>query len=210
MLKVEDLAKLIHGRRVGRRAWRGQCPVHRGNSLEVKQGKSSVVIKCWGGCDTADVLAALGLSWADVLGERRQISPELRERLKEERLLEYWLAKRKEALVAFADTRPKIPISLWGDAKDVDEFIQRGGDYRKVLASIGDWWGAEDVPGYAKMTRRIEFIRDKLQPGRKAAREKKEKLDRFIAKYGWDRLWDEFLKTEHGQEVLFEWGVTKE
>jgi hypothetical protein len=54
---------------------------------------------------------------------------------------------------------------------------------------------------------KIQGIRDKRDPDGKAYRERKAKLDRFVAKYGWDRLWTEFLKTEKGREIVANQGV---
>jgi hypothetical protein len=178
VLKAEDLARLIHARRVGRRAWRGKCPVHGGNSLEIKEGKTSpLVIKCQGGCKTVDVLDALGLSWGDILGKRSNLPKEHWERLRDLR----YLAKLER----------QHGLSIMAQAVLVDE--------RR-------YWAATE----RNIAQRIEDLKDKLEPGRKEARAKKEKLDRFVKKYGWDRLWEEFLKSERGQQVLFEWGITKE
>ena len=177
MLRAEDLGRMIHGRRFGKRAWRGKCPVHGGNSLEIKEGKSSpVVIKCQGGCATKDVLAALGLRWSDVLGERGQIPPEHRERLRDEKYLARMEYQHGMCIMA-----------------------------KVVLTGERRYWAAAE----RNIAQRIEDLKDKLQPGRKGAREKRERLDRFVAKYGWDRLWEEFFKTERGQEVMFEWGSEK-
>jgi hypothetical protein len=176
MLKAEDLGRLIHGRRVGRHAWRGTCPVHGGNSLEVKQGKSSVVIKCWGGCAVEGVLAGLGLTWGDILGERGQMSPELRERLRDER----YLAKLEH----------QHGLSIIAQA---------------VIPTEKRYWAAAE----RNIAKRIDDLKDKLEPGRAEKRAKREKLDRFLVKYGWDRLWGEFLKSERGQEAMFEFGITK-
>jgi len=174
VLKAEDLARLIHARRVGRHAWRGKCPVHGGNSLEIKQGKSSpIVIKCWSGCAPEAVLAALGLCWRDLLGPRGQLSPEQRQRLRDEKYLAKLEHQHGLTIIAQA-----------------------------VIPAERKYWAAAE----RNIAQRIEDLKDKLEPGRREARTKKEKLDRFVAKYGWDRLWEEFLKTEHGQQVLFEWG----
>ena len=63
------LASLPDARRVGHRHC-AKCPVHQGahkDSLsvcEVEDGK--VLLKCFGGCETADVLHALRLEWQDL------------------------------------------------------------------------------------------------------------------------------------------------
>jgi hypothetical protein len=58
-----------------------QCPgpLHahddRRPSLSVTEGESRVLIRCHAGCDTDDILAALGLARADLFDEPRQRSP---------------------------------------------------------------------------------------------------------------------------------------
>ena len=59
------------------------------------------------------------------------------------------------------------------------------------------YWDCMDV----ETRREIREIRDRLYPEEKKAREHQEKLDRFIKKYGWDRLWVEFLKSEKGRNL---------
>ena len=61
-----------HGSRVqGNRA---QCPAHedREASLSIGQGRDRALIKCHAKCAKLDILAALGLSWADLNDEPRQ------------------------------------------------------------------------------------------------------------------------------------------
>jgi Protein of unknown function (DUF3987) len=54
------------------------CPAHDDASPSlsvtesVRDGESRVLVKCQAGCDTADVLAALGLSWSDLGSGRRE------------------------------------------------------------------------------------------------------------------------------------------
>ncbi len=50
------------------------CPAHddANPSLSITDGNSRVLVKCQAGCDTSDVLAALGLTFADLGGERKR------------------------------------------------------------------------------------------------------------------------------------------
>jgi hypothetical protein len=45
--------------RVGRNKWRCVCPLHGGHSLELADGNTALLAKCWAGCDTRDVLIEL-------------------------------------------------------------------------------------------------------------------------------------------------------
>ena len=53
---------------------RARCLVHesRGPTLAVSQGRAGAVVKCFAGCETTDILAALGLHWDDLYDEPRE------------------------------------------------------------------------------------------------------------------------------------------
>jgi hypothetical protein len=53
----------------------------------------------------------------------------------------------------------------------------------------------------------IQAIKDKLEPDSTVYRERKAKLDKFVAKYGWDVLWSKFLEDEKGRSVAARWGL---
>lgn len=211
-MTATELATMLHARRVGKGKWFGKCPVHaeRTASVSIRDMGNRVAVKCFGcGATGTQIMEALGFRATDLFVESRTgtLSPEMRERLANARLLEHWIEKRKAAVTAFIDTRPKVPRELWGDAKDPDEFIRNGGNYQAVLDCLGDWWSGDDIPGWVAMTARITFIREKIDPELKIERERREKLDRFLAKFGWDRLWQEFMKTENGRAVDAQWGL---
>ncbi len=48
--------------------WRARCPSHgsRGDSLAIAEKDDRVLLHCFAGCETADVLASLGLRLADL------------------------------------------------------------------------------------------------------------------------------------------------
>jgi hypothetical protein len=50
---------------------RARCPVHgsRGGTLAVSRGQRGAVVYCHAGCETTDVLAAIGLCWDDLFDE---------------------------------------------------------------------------------------------------------------------------------------------
>jgi hypothetical protein len=45
------------------------CPAHadRSPSLSIKYTGERILLRCFAGCETGDVLAAVGLAWADVM-----------------------------------------------------------------------------------------------------------------------------------------------
>jgi hypothetical protein len=59
-------------RRSGR-GWTTRCPAHedRNPSLSITEATDGkVLLKCWAGCTTESVLAALGLRWSDLFPGR--------------------------------------------------------------------------------------------------------------------------------------------
>ena len=64
---LEDRGCAVHGNNA-------QCPAHedREASLSISQGRDRALIKCHANCAKLDILAALGLSWADLCDEPRQ------------------------------------------------------------------------------------------------------------------------------------------
>ncbi len=67
------LSRLKKVKRSGIDQWMACCPAHEDNhpSLSVKDtGNGKVLINCLAGCDTRDVLGAVGMDWDDVMPER--------------------------------------------------------------------------------------------------------------------------------------------
>ena len=62
------IEKLEGVREVGGDRWVARCPAHEDHkpSLSVKQVDGRTLIHCWAGCGAGDVVAALGLSLADL------------------------------------------------------------------------------------------------------------------------------------------------
>ncbi|MGE5593428.1 MAG: hypothetical protein ACM3X3_07075 [Betaproteobacteria bacterium] len=63
------LARLQGVRRTGEGRWLARCPAHNDThpSLSVREASDGkVLLRCWAGCDSGQVLAALGLSWRDL------------------------------------------------------------------------------------------------------------------------------------------------
>jgi hypothetical protein len=65
-MTAEALAELAKARRIGKGRWLTRCPAHddRSPSLSIGNGQDGrVLLRCWAGCRTGDILAALGLGW---------------------------------------------------------------------------------------------------------------------------------------------------
>ena len=68
------LSRLRRVRGARGRAFTAECPTHedRVPSLSVTQGQDGrALVHCFAGCDTAAVLAAIGLSFSDLFVARR-------------------------------------------------------------------------------------------------------------------------------------------
>lgn len=70
-MNAAALAEHLRARPTGTCRWRAICPAHadRTPSLSIREGNDGrVLIHCWAGCATDAVLAAAGLTWADIFG----------------------------------------------------------------------------------------------------------------------------------------------
>ena len=115
------LARLYRVQKTGN-GWRADCPNgHKSRgSLSVTQADDGrVLLHCFSGCATSDVLGALGLSMADVMPERlRDESPQGRRAARERFKLASVqaatgvLARESEiVLIAATDTMRGMPLS---------------------------------------------------------------------------------------------------
>lgn len=80
-MTASQFASLLRARRIGRGKWQAKCPSHpdRKPSLSIAEGKRGVLIRCMSnGCDTADILDAMGLEWNDLFFDK--ITPQVRAR----------------------------------------------------------------------------------------------------------------------------------
>lgn len=74
-----QLAEMLGAQPAGRRRWRAKCPSHedRRPSLSIAQGERGVLLRCWAGCRTEQVMAAIPLPMA-ALFDDAQLSPNTR------------------------------------------------------------------------------------------------------------------------------------
>lgn len=56
----------VHSRGAGK--WSARCPAHpdRNPSLSIGEAGTRILVKCWAGCETSQIVAALGLTMADL------------------------------------------------------------------------------------------------------------------------------------------------
>lgn len=125
---------------------RARCPVHesRGLTLAVSQGRSGAVVRCHAECATADVLAAIGLTWNDLFDAPRERTPDWKPVRRAEpdpfgdlkRVLRKCvrMINAKTAQEDWRERYPALPsptvtervdLAIWGEKRDQDEHFWR-------------------------------------------------------------------------------------
>lgn len=69
---ADPLLHRLEGVQKSGNGWRARCPACDGRSrkLSIAESDGRVLVHCFGGCAAADVLAAVGLRWADIMPPR--------------------------------------------------------------------------------------------------------------------------------------------
>lgn len=103
-LTTQQIARLFKARRISKGKWRASCPVHGGRysqPLSIAEGHSGTLVKCFGGCDTNVVLAAVGLTLRDLFADSGfNPTPEMRQKWADEEWLK--LKERQHGLAIMA------------------------------------------------------------------------------------------------------------
>lgn len=165
-----EFASLLHAKQIRRGQWLALCPAHadRKPSLSISVGrKQPVVFVCRSqGCTQAEILAAMGLTWRDLMGERPQMSREAKARFSDETYLRDLKELRRSLIVDAYRAYPEA------------------------------FQGARSVEGLHELNRRIISLENRLNPALQAIRERDEKTARFVKRWGWDKLWELYLQSE--------------
>ena len=66
------LSRLEKVQRIGNDRYKAICPAHddRSPSLAIKDDEGRLLLHCFGGCETLDVLGAIGLDFADIMPDK--------------------------------------------------------------------------------------------------------------------------------------------
>ena len=128
-MQAEELARLFERPRREGKAWRARCPVHKGKSLTmaIYPDDDRVGLHCFAGCSKDDILAAVNLTWKDLLyAPRERLSREAwqaQQRVREAKeLLESnmrigeWILRFAERGYTLADRERDVIVALCGAA----------------------------------------------------------------------------------------------
>ncbi len=110
--KILDRLDGVHRSGAGR--WRARCPSHgsRGGSLAIAEKDDRVLLHCFAGCETGDVLASLGLELADLFDRPLDHSRDrVRRAWSASDVLDLALAEVAVVAVVAADLAERRPIS---------------------------------------------------------------------------------------------------
>jgi hypothetical protein len=66
------LSRLDKVQRIGNDRYKAICPAHQDKtpSLAIKDDGGRLLLHCFGGCETSDVLGAIGLDFADIMPDK--------------------------------------------------------------------------------------------------------------------------------------------
>ena len=157
-MTASELARLLHARRIGKGKWQARCPAHpdRKPSLAIAEGRKGVLIKCMShGCETKDILAVLGLTFADLF-EGKPLDHKLIRQIRdaEEKHDREEIARRRLKLRALdqRDYWDKVSQHLgrrMAAGEDLAKRFHQALFYMRRCEQIADWF---DFPCARQMT----------------------------------------------------------
>ncbi|MHB8482073.1 MAG: hypothetical protein ACYDBV_04950 [Nitrospiria bacterium] len=111
----------LNGVKMSARGWTALCPAHadKNPSLSINQGERGILLKCWSGCRTEEIVSALGLKMTDLFydsGLGRYDHQAIQRRQREKKKIEQAddrkidLLREAEATIRAATG---IDISVW-------------------------------------------------------------------------------------------------
>jgi hypothetical protein len=132
------LDRLNGARQTAPGRWLAKCPAHddRRPSLSIREADDGrVLLYCWSGCSTADVIDAIGATWGDLFPPKSRTDPPSR--------------RRRERLVSPADAlkvlayEASIVALLAGDLARGEAISER--DRQRLIVAAGRLAKAESL-----------------------------------------------------------------
>lgn len=93
-----ECVQVFNAKRIGRGKWIAKCPAHSDKhpSLSIAEGKKGMLVKCMSnGCDTRDVMAAVGLKISNLFYQSRDISSEALKKIRRQQYVDRLYEKER-------------------------------------------------------------------------------------------------------------------
>src|SRR5262245_55011990 len=87
-MNADHVIHALNGRRISEDRFVFECPSHESKSGNSGRGRvlnDRILLKDFGGCSTANILAAAGLTWSDLFANSRPVAQPERQRTNEQR-----------------------------------------------------------------------------------------------------------------------------
>jgi hypothetical protein len=108
---IESILSRLEKVRPNGKGWMACCAAHddRNPSLSITQKDGKILLKCWAGCNTADILDALGLTWQDLFED--DLTDERRREYQKRYTDEEIRMARLVLVIAESDRRKGVKLS---------------------------------------------------------------------------------------------------
>lgn len=141
-MNLDAVRERLEGVRGTGSSFTARCPAHedRDPSLSVTDKGDRIVLHCHAGCETRDVLEAIGLSWSDVFAESsssQRFKPTLR------------VPQRRALAKAYAVDFILVQMSEDGEVFKGDD-AKRLAKAERQLRSLAEQYGMEEFQEIAK------------------------------------------------------------
>jgi len=160
-LTFEQILERLPDRKSTSNGWQAKCPAHddRKASLCIHQEPDGkVLMMCQAGCETKDILAALGLTWNDLFPEKSQSAPsQPGQRKKRNRSF----AGDRRVVATYDYVNEDGELLYQVQRTDTKEFIQRR---RVIRDNVAKW--EYNIKGVTRVLYRLPQIRSAITEGR--------------------------------------------
>lgn len=142
-MNLDTIRERLEGVRGTGASFTARCPAHddRDPSLSVTDKGDRIVLHCHAGCETRDVLEAIGLTWADVFADepqRQRMKPTLR------------VTQRRQLAKSYAVEFTLVQMHEQGEPFDKPEDAARLAKAERLLKSLAEQFGIEEFEQIAK------------------------------------------------------------
>lgn len=160
-MTFEQILERLPDRKSTSNGWQAKCPAHddRKASLCIHQEPDGkVLMMCQAGCETKDILAALGLTWNDLFPEKSQSAPsQPGQRKKRNRSF----AGDRRVVATYDYVNEDGELLYQVQRTDTKEFIQRR---RVIRDNVAKW--EYNIKGVTRVLYRLPQIRSAITEGR--------------------------------------------